>query len=440
MKPTALLRLYRGLMRAASPLLPLYLKRRAAKGKEDPARLNERYGTVSRPRPDGKLIWIHGASVGETLMALPIVEWIVENDETAHVLVTSGTVTSAELLITRLPARATHQYLPADTPAYADKFLNHWQPNLSLWLESDIWPNILRATKARDIPMLLLNARLSEKSRKGWAKRPKTAKALFNAFDDVLPADDETAEFISDVLGRHVKTFGNLKNLSPPLPVDENLLQTYREQIKNRRVWCAASTHKGEENILISGYIRRKNTLRGSDPHNEFSKSLMIFAPRHPERCEGLIEWMTKRGINYARLGEAITEKTEILLIDKIGYLGLAYRLSTIVFMGGSLLPHLKGHNPLEAAQLDNVILTGSYVDSFKTIYTKMHLAGAVDILPEGFISPTFSGSIIKYWDDETLRKQTIGAARNFVSHDDKMALQLFARLDPFLSALNKVG
>jgi len=183
---TGLIRAYSGLTRVMAPVLPIWLKRRALKGKEDLSRQGERFGETDKVRPDGFLIWMHGASIGEVTMMFPLIDRLLAEYQTAHILVTSGTVTSAELLQKRLPARAFHQYVPLDTPNAVANFLNHWRPDLALWTESEIWPNLISQTKARNIPMALVNARMSEKSIQNWFKRRKSAKALFGHFEPVI--------------------------------------------------------------------------------------------------------------------------------------------------------------------------------------------------------------------------------------------------------------
>jgi len=343
MAQTVLLKLYSLAMRAASPLLPAYLKRRAAAGKEDPARMNERYGHASAPRPDGPLIWIHGASVGETMMAVPITQHLLSAVPNASVLVTSGTVTSAKMLAERLPqGRAFHHYLPADVPPFTERFLGHWQPDLCLWLESEIWPNTLRAAKNRGVPLLLLNARLSEKSRTGWEVRPKTAKAVFGLFDDIMPADDVTAASLSQILGADIPVFGNLKMGSPPLPVDEGALQAIQKSFETDQIWCAASTHEGEDEVMLKAHAKVLETC----PHAK-----LILAPRHPERADDVIKLITAQGLSYTKWGKPITEADCVYLIDRIGKLGTAYSLAKLVFMGGSIFSHLNGHNLALSAQ-----------------------------------------------------------------------------------------
>jgi len=219
MSETGLIRAYSGLTKVIAPILPLWLKRRALKGKEDSARQGERFGAASISRPEGQLFWMHGASVGEVTMLLPLIDKVLAEYPKAHVLVTSGTTTSAELMTKRLPARAFHQYIPLDTPKAVSAFLDHWKPNVALWAESEIWPNLILQTKSRNTPMALINARMSEKSIKGWGKRRKSAQSLFGCFDVILAGDETTAKGLSGLLGKKIKNTGSLKDAAPALPV-----------------------------------------------------------------------------------------------------------------------------------------------------------------------------------------------------------------------------
>ena len=433
-KPTFLLRFYSLLMRCAAPLSPLYFERRSQQGKEDFARLPERYGIPSQKRPDGPLIWVHGASVGETTMAVPIIERLLKENSALNILITSGTMTSADMLAERLPDRAFHQYAPADVPDIVDKFLNHWTPDLCLWLESEIWPNTLRAAKKRDIPMALLNARLSEKSRNGWAKRPKTAKALFGAFDEILSVDIETAHALTDILGEDMPVFGNLKMGNPPLPVNADELKTIRSHItarkpKDTKIWCAASTHKGEEEIVLSAH---KKIVE------EVPDAVLILAPRHPERADEVINLIETAGFDYALWGQALEDTGSVYLMDRIGKMGLAYEMSDVVLLGGSLRAHLLGHNPIEVAQKNCAILTGPHVSSFENVYEPFFKNGAVSNL-KGMSAENIGKHISHILADDELRAAMTAKAKKLSLESTHIMTRLFERLAPFLNALDDV-
>jgi 3-deoxy-D-manno-octulosonic-acid transferase len=428
METPLLLNLYRLAMRAAAPLLPVYLKRRAQDGKEDLSRLNERFGHGARPRPDGPLIWVHGASLGETAMAVPIIEKILNQNPSYHVLVTSGTVTSAKLMQERLPPRAFHQYIPADTPKAVNRFLDHWTPDLGLWLESEIWPNLIVQSQARHIPLLLLNARLSEKSRQGWQKRPRTARRLFAAFHNIYPADGATAESLSQILDREISVFGNLKLAAPPLTADPTYLVRLKGQIGERRLWCAASTHDGEEAIILTAH----KALLKSHPD-----ALLILIPRHPERSAKITDLITQNSLSYSRISDEITRQTQILLIDEIGKMGLAYSLAPSVLMGGSLCANLKGHNPYEPAQLGCAVLSGPYVSSFEELYKDMETAGAVRILTP---DPAAITKIIRsLWDAPAQQNEQSQNAKTYAAKQSDNMARLLHSLTPFISRLSQL-
>ncbi|WP_369825093.1 3-deoxy-D-manno-octulosonic acid transferase [Caulobacter sp. B11] len=244
------LALYRAATTALQPLVPILLKARAAKGKEDPARLNERLARPSRARPDGPLVWLHGASVGESLSILPLVERLrLERPEVA-VLVTSGTLTSAALLAQRLPAGAIHQYAPVDTPAGARRFLDHWRPSLAVFVESELWPNLLLTAQARGVRLALVSAKLSDKSYRGWQARPMAAGRLFGGFDLILAQDGRAAERLSS-LGGAVSGEADLKFGSAVLPIDALALSDLRALRDEAPLLLAASTHPGEEAMIL---------------------------------------------------------------------------------------------------------------------------------------------------------------------------------------------
>ena len=362
MSGTGLIRAYSGLTKVIAPALPFWLKRRAVKGKEDPARQGERFGISSLPRPDGQLFWMHGASVGEVTMLLPLIDKVLAEYPSAHVLVTSGTTTSAELMAKRLPERAFHQYIPLDTPKAVSAFLDHWIPSMALWAESEIWPNLILQTKARNIPMALINARMSEKSLQGWSKRRKSAESLFGCFDVILAGDERTANGLSKILGTSVENIGNLKNAAPALTFDPNELSQLKESIGKRPIWIAASVHHDEADYVF----RAHEKVLESHP-----KALLIYAMRHPTEklVNNLKSYFADHIFAQRSLGTIPHQKTGVFLYDTLGEMGLAYSLSDAAFVAGSLRSNLMGHNPLEPARLNIPTVTGPYISSFQDTY-----------------------------------------------------------------------
>lgn len=363
MSETSLIRAYSGLTRILSPVLPLWLKRRALKGKEDSERHSERFGIPSIERPLGQLFWMHGASVGETTMLLPLINKLLTAYPKAHVLVTSGTVTSANLMAERLPPRALHQYVPLDTPKAVSAFLDFWKPDIAFWAESEIWPNLVTLTHARKIPMALINARMSDKSIQGWFKRKQSALALFGTFDIILAANETTANGLSWLLDREIESTGNLKDAASKLPLNEDKLKILKNQIGRRPVWCAASTHKGEEPLILAAH----ETVKKKHPD-----ALLILALRHPERRKEVASLLASSNYVLRSSGDPIAPDASVLVYDTIGEMGLAYALSDVSFVCGSLVEGLMGHNPLEPARFKNAVLTGAHIASFADSYMQM--------------------------------------------------------------------
>ena len=348
------LALYRGAWSIASAVAPLMLRARAGRGKEDPARIGERHGRASRARAGGTLVWIHGASVGESIAALPLVSAMLEKQD-RHVLVTTGTVTSARLMAERLPERAFHQYAPLDSAASVRRFLDHWRPDLALFVESEFWPNLILKTHARGVPMALINARISERSFRGWSRASGLAKLLLSSFDECLAQDDATGGRLKSLGAKSVTVSGSLKADAPPLPVDESALDQFRAAVGARPLFLAASTHPGEETLLldVALNLRAKNALT-------------VIVPRHPQRGSEIEAEAVAKGFATRRrsTGALPDTTTEIYVADTLGELGLFYRAAPFAFLGGSLIPH-GGQNPLEPARLGTAVLTGPHTHNF---------------------------------------------------------------------------
>jgi len=360
---------YRLATTVAGPLIRLYLARRRARGKEDPVRFNERLGYPSQPRPDGKLLWLHAASVGEALSILSLIERI----RTAHpdwtVLVTTGTVTSARLLAGRLPWGALHHYIPVDRVAYVRRFLDHWRPDLAIWVESEFWPNLVIETHARHVPMVVLNGRMSEKSFRGWHRHLAFIHRILSAFALVLAQSPKDAERFCALGAAHVKTLGNLKYAAAALPVDGPALTSLRHAIGTRPLWLAASTHPGEEALCARVHKNLKT---------HHANVLSIVVPRHPERGEALAAELKALGVDVARraAGQPISAQTDIYIADTLGELGLFYRLCDIVYMGKTLVGG-GGQNPIEPAALSCALIFGPDMSNFEDIATTLVDAGA---------------------------------------------------------------
>ncbi len=363
------LRVYRMLMRAAAPLASMLLSYRLKRGKEDALRLPERRGETTMARPAGPLVWMHSASVGELLTILPLIERIRSRDFT--VLVTSGTVTSAGLAEKRLPPGVIHQFVPVDAPQFVTRFLDHWKPNLALFVESELWPNLILSISARDIPLIMLNGRLSERSFRRWRIFPRTVAALLRCFDLCLAQSADDAARYRGLGAPRISTTGNLKLDAPAPPADEVKLTALRANIGARQVIAAASTHPGEETVVVDAHRRLKHSFPGL---------LTVIAPRHPERGPGIAEIARVAGLTAVlrSRGELPEPDTDIYVADTMGELGIVYRLAPIVFMGGSLVSH-GGQNPIEAAKLGAALLHGPNVWNFGEIYAALDAAGGAE-------------------------------------------------------------
>lgn len=354
------LALYRLLLHPSAPLLRWVLHRRLRRGKEDAARLRERMGEAGLPRPAGHLVWLHAASVGESISLLSLVDMLHQKRPDLSLLMTTGTVTSARLMAQRLPAGVLHQFVPVDHPVWVARFLDHWRPDAVIWSESEFWPNLLSAVKTRGIPAALINARMSERSFCRWQRVPATARALLSVFQIALGQNAAEAQRLSQLGAPKAVVSGNLKYAAAPLPDVPAARAALAARIGARPHILWASTHPGEEEIAA----RVHQQLKARRPD-----VLTIIVPRHPNRGEALQKELSAMGLNVARRGlqEDITPATDIYLADTLGELGLFYRLCPTVVMGGTFAD-IGGHNPIEPAQLGAVIYCGPQLYNFLTI------------------------------------------------------------------------
>src|SRR3954453_7629835 len=360
------LRLYQKLSSAVVPFAPALINRRLKKGKEDPARVDERRGMSEDIRPHGPLVWIHGASVGEVLAAAALIERLRALD--IRILLTSGTVTSATMVAKRFPPDIIHQYVPYDSPRYVARFLDHWRPSLALFIESDLWPNLILASAARRLPMVLINGRMSHRSFPRWRRVARTISALLGRFDICLAQSEIDAERFAALGSRNVVTTGNLKLDVPAPPADPAKLDRLLTMTRGRPIIVAASTHPGEEDILLEAH----RTLA-----RFFPSLLTVIVPRHPRRGEAIARMVPAFRLHVALRSreELPTATTDIYIADTMGELGLFYRLAPIVFMGGSLIEH-GGQNPIEAVKLGASVVHGPHVFNFSDIYEALDRAG----------------------------------------------------------------
>lgn len=406
------LKIYRTVSRVAEPVASFTLKRRMRAGKEDPARIGERKGRPERPRPEGGLVWIHGASVGESLSVIPLVERLRAERPDYRFLVTTGTVTSARLMEERLPEGAFHQFIPLDHPDYVSGFLAHWRPDAAIFVESEFWPNLILKAREQVSFMALVNGRVSPNSYEDWRRQTNAIKFILSSFDLIIAQDRQNAERLSDLAGRRVESLGNLKYAAPALPGDRDAAEAIAREIGARRSWLAASTHPGEEEQIFAAARLLKN---------DYPDLLTIVTPRHPARggeVRALAEEAGFSASNRSRK-EPITPQTDVYIADTLGELGLFYRISDISFVGGSLTEK-GGHNPLEPARLASAVLHGPHVFNFVETYADMRATGGAALARN---DREIAGAVRRLFADDKTRKAMTLAAKNYAEKNAERVL-----------------
>lgn len=422
-KMPAGLRMYRLLTAAAAPFAPILLARRLKHGKEHRQRLPERRGESRITRPKGPLVWLHGASVGELASVLPLIDRI--RARRISMLVTTGTVTSGGLAEQRLPRGVIHQFIPLDIPRFTRRFLSHWRPDLALFVESELWPNMMIEASARGIPMVLVNARLSKNSFERWRRLPNSIADLLRRLDLCLPGTSSDAARLSELGASNVVTTGNLKLDVPAPPADPAVLASLQDAIAGRPVIAAASTHAGEEGVVIDVHNRLCSNFPGL---------LTLIAPRHPERGPGVAEIATAAGLGAAlrSRGELPKRTTQIYVADTVGELGLIYRLAPAVFIGGSLVKH-GGQNPVEAAKLRTAILHGPHVWNFAEIYAALDNAHGAEVIDD---VDRLTAYFAAWLADPDACARVADAGHNVVENLGGALDRTMASLDPYLMQL----
>ena len=416
------LRIYQRLSTAVVPLAPALIRRRLKQGKEDPARVGERRGLSQDVRPAGPLVWVHGASVGEVLAAASLVERL--RGLGLSILLTSGTVTSAAMVARRFPDDVIHQYIPYDMPCYVSRFLDHWRPSLGLFIESDLWPNLIM-TAAAQMPIVLINGRMSPRSFPRWRRAQATISALLSRFDCCLAQSAADAERFAALGSRNVVTTGNLKFDVPAPPADEARLALMTARTADRPIIVAASTHPGEEEMLIAAH---------RDLTASFPALLTVIVPRHPSRGAAVAALVSAAGLKpgLRSQGELPDGTTDIYVADTMGELGLFYRLTPIVFMGGSLIRH-GGQNPIEAAKLGASIVHGPHVFNFVDVYAALDQGGGacVSASPETLVRDL--GQLLS---DPAVRETMQRAGHGVVARLSGALVRTLASLDPYVAKM----
>ncbi len=424
-----MLRIYSSIMGASSFFLRSLLKKRCKQGKEDPARLDERMGKAALARPDGHLVWFHAASVGESQSTLILIDALLERNKDLNILVTTGTVTSANLMEKRLPKAAFHQYYPLDHPQWVASFLDHWKPDLALWMESELWPNMLKAMQERNIPAAIVNARLSPQSFKRWKKASGDISRLLEVFSVCLAQTEEDRTFFEKLGAKNVIMSDNLKYSAAPLPYNEKDLAALREAIGERPTWVFASTHDGEEEMAcrIHNHIRKK-----------LPDLLTIIVPRHPERRNEIMKACEKFGTNILQRTEnkkLPAKDNQVYLADTMGEMGLFYRLAQVACIGRSFSNDGGGgHNPIEAAQLECAVLHGPHIQNLAQIYKDFDEAGAALMLKD---EQTFQSRLERLLTDSDGLDALQNKAHRFAQEKSKVLQVVMKSLEPLLQNLD---
>jgi 3-deoxy-D-manno-octulosonic-acid transferase len=369
--PSLLLRLYLAASRRGASIARRTLERRQAEGKESALRLGERMGEAGLPRPPGPLVWFHAASVGEAASLLELLRRLILARPGLTCLITTGTLTSSQFLADRLPEGVIHQFVPVDVLPWVRRFLDHWRPDVAVWTESELWPAMIWEAYNRRIPMLLVNARISARTFRRWRAFRGMARAILRRFDRILAQDALAGEQLA-LIGadpERLSVEGSLKEGAAPLPYDERERARVGRALSGRPVWLAASTHPGEEEIVLAAHLRARRAL---------PMLALVRAPRHPARGDAVAALLRERGLQVAQRSkdEEIGADTDVYLADTLGEMGLWYRIASVSFVGGSLVD-VGGHNPFEPALLGSAIIYGPHVRNFLDAYRRLAAAHA---------------------------------------------------------------
>jgi 3-deoxy-D-manno-octulosonic-acid transferase len=421
MKRSIALLFYSALTSACRPLVPLFLRTRILRGREDAARIDERLGFATQARPHGQMVWMHGASIGECLSLLPCMEEFIARG--FQLIVTSGSLGSARVLSERLPAGAIHQFFPLDIYRYALRFLVHWRPEIVLVAESEIWPNMFRAITKRNVPLISVSARLSEQSAMRWSKAPKAAAEVFGMIGLCLAQTSGDAERFNKLGTREVRVAGNLKFDAKAPPADPVQLSDLSRRIGARPVWAAVSTHRGEEEIIADAHI----ALRA-----RFPTLLTIIAPRHPQRGDAVAGMLAGKRLRVARRSrqEILTNDSEIYFVDSFGEAGLIYRLSMLAFVGRSLVAK-GGQNPIEAAKLNCAILHGPHVGNFREVYAALAAGEGAFVVEDG---KALSESVSWLLSDAQALRRTARNAAHIAEEHSGATGRVMQAIEPYLA------
>jgi 3-deoxy-D-manno-octulosonic-acid transferase len=417
---------YRALTWAAGPLIHRYMQRRLNAGREDPQRFRERFGDASATRPDGPLVWLHASSVGESLSMLSLIERLRRERPEVVILMTSGTVSSARILENRLPPGVIHQFVPVDRMSWVRRFLDHWQPDLVLWVESEFWPGVLSEVKRRAIPAMLMNARISARSWRGWRRAPCMIRRILQTFDLCMAQTELDAERLRDLGAVNIACPGNLKFAAEPLPADPDTLAALEAATAARPRWLAFSTHPGEEETIAAAHRILVRNL---------PDILTIIVPRHPARGPEIEKILAASGtpVSVRSRSQLLDKDIGFLLADTMGELGLFFRLTDIAFVGGSLVPH-GGQNPIEPARLGCAIVHGPHLENFLAIEGELNTAGASSVATTAEEIAREVGTLLS---NAGMRQRRVAAARSVADGKFSIMDAVFTHLDPVLNRIS---
>ena len=371
---TASLAIYHLGTRLLEPLAPWIVERRLKSGKERPERIGERLGFTKTPRPSGPLLWLHGASVGESRLLLDVFSALRKERDDLHAVVTTQTLTSADMIANAGAANVIHQMAPVDGPGAVDRFLQHWRPDAAVFCEGEIWPNMLSALKGHGVPAALINARMTEKTLASWRRRQGSAREVFSAFGFIGAADQATAEGLLAATGRRIEIVGNLKTAAEVSGPDPSSVASFRQAVGNRPILLAASTHPGEDEFALDAFTEVR--MRAPD-------ALLILVPRHPDRGDAIAELTSGRGLAIQQRSRDKSQPgqgVDVLIADTIGELLFWYAAADAVYLGGATAEGIGGHNPIEPAQLGKRVFTGPHGFNFRETFETLEKAGVLTL------------------------------------------------------------
>ncbi|MEL7013291.1 MAG: 3-deoxy-D-manno-octulosonic acid transferase [Pseudomonadota bacterium] len=404
-----LVRLYSVLSSLTGPLVyPRVAKKLRAHG-TSPERIKERKGIATKPRPEGRLLWFHAASVGESLSVLRLIAHLGTLHSDLSFLMTSGTATSAQIVANRLPLRTQHQFAPIDTPSIVTRFFDHWKPDAAVFVESELWPNILSRAQSADIPLALVNARLSDKSARNWARAPATARHLMQAFRMIHCQDTRTQDNLRNLGLLQAAKGANLKAMAAPLPVDKQEQTRLSALLKDRPLWLASSTHPSEDEIVIDAH----HAVLEAHPD-----AVLILVPRHTERATDIATLIADAKLRHTQRsqGQDPSPDAQVYLADTLGETGLWYALAPVTCLCGSF-SKVGGHNPFEPAQGGSAILHGPHYANFAQVYEAFDTAEAAQEVVD---ARALSDEVLRLLNDDATREAMVDRAKELSSAQDK--------------------